>query len=212
MDKEEDHPTFRIFKRIAELVRGYRESLRIANAGEIARRYFVMNAFDGALTVLGIVLGAYIAGVRDVNIIVSAVLGASLAMGLSGVWGAYMAEKAERTRKLKELETALFTNLKNTRLHRASTAAIIWLALVDGGSPVMVAFAAISPFFLSQTGIFSFTLSVYLSILVSLVVLFALGMFLGKISKENMVFQGLKMTSAGIIIATILLLLKAAAA
>jgi predicted membrane protein (TIGR00267 family) len=209
VDKEEDNPVSGLFKRIASLIKGYRESLRIVGAGEIARRYFVMNAFDGALTVLGIVLGAYIAGVRDEGIVVSAVLGASLAMGLSGVWGAYMAEKAERTRKLKELETALFTNLKNTRLHRASMTVIVWLAVVDGGSPVMVALAAITPFFLSRLGVFSFTLSVYLSIFVSLATLFALGVFLGRISRENMVFQGLKMASAGVIIATILLILKA---
>ena len=37
------------------------EYIKISNVGEISRRYFVMNAFDGALTMLGVIIGAHIA-------------------------------------------------------------------------------------------------------------------------------------------------------
>jgi len=198
-----------MFKGFLSRVKRYRGFLKLANAGEIARRYFVMNAFDGALTVLGIILGAYIGGVRNVNVILSAVLGASLAMGLSGLWGAYMAEKAERTRKLKELEAALFTDLKQTRIYRASLATMVWLAVVDGISPVVVALASVSPFLFTRAGLCPFISAVYISIAITITVLFTLGIFLGKISRENMVLNGLRMVSAGIIIAAILLLAEA---
>lgn len=187
-------------------VRRFKHFLELAEAGEIARRYFVMNAFDGALTVLGIILGAYVAGVRSANVVLSAVFGASLAMGLSGLWGAYMAEKAERTRKLKELEAALFTDLKQTRLYRASIATMFWLAVVDGISPVIVALTSVSPFIFARMGLYSFIGAVYTSIAITIAVLFLLGLFLGKISKENLIVNGLRMVSAGLIIAFILLL------
>ncbi|MHC1586562.1 MAG: VIT1/CCC1 transporter family protein [Candidatus Hecatellaceae archaeon] len=197
-----------VLKGLPDLIGKHKRFLKLTRAEEIARRYFVMNSFDGALTVLGIILGSYVAGVREPTIILSAVLGASLAMGLSGVWGAYTAEKAERTRELKELEAALFTNLKGTRLHKASLATIVWLAVIDGVSPVVVALTAISPFLLCLLGLLSFTFSLYASITITILVLFILGVFLGKISRENLILNGLKMVSAGALIAIILLTFK----
>jgi|Deesub1362B_J571_1020462.scaffolds.fasta_scaffold00271_19 predicted membrane protein (TIGR00267 family) len=182
----------------------FKQYFQMAKVGEIARRYFVLNAFDGALIVLGVVLGTYVAGVTDPHIVISAGLGAGLAMSLSGVWGAYMAEKAERSKALKELESALFTDLKNSLWGRASRVATVWLAFVNGISPVAVALAAITPFFLVKLGLLGFQFAVFLSLGTALAVLFALGMFLGKISKENIFVQGVKMLSAGVLIALIL--------
>jgi len=55
-----------------------------------------MNAFDGATTVLGIVIGAYVAGITNEFWVIWSGLGATLAIGLSGFAGAYMTEEAER--------------------------------------------------------------------------------------------------------------------
>ena len=38
---------------------------KIAEVGEIARRYFAMNAFDGVLTTIGVLVGGYFGGVRQ---------------------------------------------------------------------------------------------------------------------------------------------------
>lgn len=205
MDRKKGFP---LPGKLSETLAKYRRYLRLAGADEIARRYFVMNAFDGALTVMGIVLGAYIAGVESCSIIVSAVLGASLAMGLSGVWGAYMAEKAERLRKIKDLEAALFTNLRGSRLYQASVVTIVWLAIVDGASPVAISLLAVSPFLLQSFKIFSLEVAVYLSVSLTLAILFILGMFLGRISKESLIVNGVKMASAGAVIAFILLFIQ----
>jgi len=67
---------------IKKTFKRWKQYSKISGVSSITRRYFVMNAFDGALTMLGVVIGAYIAG--------------SIAMGASGMSGAYMAEKAER--------------------------------------------------------------------------------------------------------------------
>ena len=50
----------------------------------IARRYFIKNGFDGSMTVLGIIVGSWIVRVTEPEIIVTAGLGACLAMGVSG--------------------------------------------------------------------------------------------------------------------------------
>ena len=94
----------------------FRSYIRVAGASAIARRYFVMNAFDGALTILGVIVGAFMAREVDPRVIMGAGVGASLAMGISGAWGAYMAERAERRRSLKELENQMF---KNRLCHRS---------------------------------------------------------------------------------------------
>ncbi|RLI05134.1 hypothetical protein DRO26_03095 [Candidatus Bathyarchaeota archaeon] len=198
-------------KKFNSLKNFYRESkhyITAAGVGSIARRYFVLNAFDGALTFLGISMGSYVIGVRDPQVIIAACLGACLAMGISGFWGAYMAEKAERTRALKDLETAMFMNLKNTLLEKASKIATLWIAFVDGISPSIVTLTAITPFFLVYLGILNFETGFYVSIALILLMLFILGVFLGKISRENIFLQGVKMVAVGMVVATIFLLIN----
>ena len=52
-----------------------------------------MNAFDGVLTILGVLVGGYFGHVRDAGAVVTLGLAASFAMGVSGFYGAYMTEK-----------------------------------------------------------------------------------------------------------------------
>ena len=75
-----------------------REYDKLANIGEIARRYFAMNAFDGVLTIIGVLMGNFMAGVQEPRIVVSTGLATCVAMGVSGLWGAYLTEAAERKR------------------------------------------------------------------------------------------------------------------
>jgi len=66
-----------------------REYSDIANIGEIARRYFAMNAFDGVLTIIGVLMGNYTAHVRNASVVLVTGFSTSIAMGISGLWGAY---------------------------------------------------------------------------------------------------------------------------
>jgi len=49
--------------------RGWSQRIRdysdITNVGPIVRRYFVIGAFDGALTILGVIIGAYAGGAGE---------------------------------------------------------------------------------------------------------------------------------------------------
>ena len=158
-----------------------------------------MNAFDGALTMLGIIMGAYLAGVIDPMIIIKAGMGAGLAMGISGAWGAYMAERAERSRNMKELENAIFSNLEGTMIDKASKAAVVSVALVDGISPLIATFISILPFFLAVYSNISIFVAIALSIVIIMCMLFLLGVFLSKVAGGRIIINGAIMVLAGIV-------------
>ena len=81
---------------IKKFLKNYKEYDKIANISEIGRRVFANNSFDGILTIMGILLGSFYANITDASIIIKTGLGASIAMGVSGAWGAYYTEEAER--------------------------------------------------------------------------------------------------------------------
>jgi len=177
--------------------------------GPIARRYFVKNGFDGSMTMLGIIVGASVVNVTQPEIIVTAGLGACLAMGISGLFGAYMTEKAERKRDLKNLETAMMTKLDDSVISEASSFVSFYAAIVDGGSPILTALISLSPFIFALYGLIVVESAYLISLVVTLVTLFTLGMYLGKIAKENALLYGIQTLVAGVITIVIALLLGA---
>ena len=178
----------------------------IANIGEIARRYFAMNAFDGVLTIIGMLMGNMSAGISNAHIVVTTGLSTCVAMGISGLWGSYLTESAERKHDLDELSQCTLTDLNNSRIGKASRFAAIVVSVVDGVSPFLAALLVLIPFFFSS--MFPSIQHVYYASLgIALLTLFALGAFLGKISKENLLVSGIKTVIAGIasiIISTLL--------
>ncbi len=173
----------------------YRRYLIASGALQIARRLFVMNAFDGVLTIMGVVLGAYLSGIENANVVITAGIGGSIAMGISGMSGAYMAERAERMRDLKKLEAAMLRDLDGTHLVRAFRTASIAIALVHGISPAIAALLLIAPFFLVP--VISISSAAMLSLALGLVLLFLLGLFLARISEEAPIISGVKMLLVG---------------
>lgn len=178
------------------------------DVAEIARRYLVMNAFDGALMVMGVVMGAYFAGEMEARIIISAGLGASLAMGVSGAFGAYLAERAERIRELKKLkEDAMFGRKREEVYRSKALRESLFLALVDASAPTMAAILSITPFFLSLHKLISLEAALITSTVLTMATLFLLGAFLGKTAGENVLVHGLVVVLAGIVTFLICLLL-----
>ncbi|MFH1424208.1 MAG: VIT1/CCC1 transporter family protein [archaeon] len=170
---------------------------------DIIRRYVVMNSFDGGLTILGIVLVSFFAGVTDPHYIILPSVGAGIAMCISGMWGAYAAEKAELTRSRKEMEKHMLRKLHNTIMVRKKETMAIIIAIVDGVSPMLVAFLIISPFFFVYTDMLSIAYAYYTSIAIVAIILFLLGVFTGKISQEPVLKHGVIMLLAGLVIAVI---------
>jgi predicted membrane protein (TIGR00267 family) len=182
--------------------------VKITEADEIGRRYFIKNGFDGALTMLGIVIGTFLADVHEPRIVIGAGVGASLAMGMSGLFGTYMTERAERTKALKKLERAMITDLDETVWDEASTFVTIWAAAIDGFSPALVAFIAVIPFIAAQLGMTDFYSALVASLAILAITLFLMGIWIGKIAGENLPINGMKMVMVGVLTGLIILVLS----
>lgn len=194
---------------IKSLFQKIRMYLQVTQMNPIARRYFVKNGFDGSMTMLGIIAGSWIVGVEDPRVILTTGLGACLAMGISGLFGAYLTERAERKRHLKSLETAMITDLSDSILNEASNFVSIYAAVVDGASPMLTAIFSLVPFFLTLVGIILIWNAYIISFILTLAALFSLGLYLGRIAKENILLYGFQTLVAGVITVAIALLLGA---
>jgi len=186
---------------LKEKINEWKRYYRISDVGTISRRYFVMNAFDGALTMLGVIIGAFIAGILEPITIITAAISGSIAMGVSGMSGAYMTEKAERTKELKELQRAMVSNLENGLHHRSHRFATIFASLVDGLSPAFAAMIVVSPFFIVPYGIITSDTAFFATIFLTLLLLTLLGIYLAKISDESMIRYGIQMLVVGMVTA-----------
>jgi predicted membrane protein (TIGR00267 family) len=169
---------------------------RVAEVGEIARRYFAMNAFDGVLTTLGVLVGSSIAHVHSARQVVAVGLGAAVAMGVSGFYGSYLIERAERDRSLRELEDVTLSSLEDSDIAAASTYATVVIALVDGASPFVAALLVLLPFL---GGLMSMHTAYVTGVAVAFVELFLLGLFLGRVSRQRLVWSGVKLAAAGVL-------------
>jgi predicted membrane protein (TIGR00267 family) len=184
--------------RLSNRLDRWREYSELSEAGQIARRAFANNSFDGVLTMIGVVMGSFVVGVEDAQIVLVTGLSTALAIGISGAWGAYLTESAERRHEMTELERFTLTELGETKIGRASRAAVWMVAAVDGLSPFLSAFLVVVPFFFA--GLFaSIDVAYYASIGMALLALFLLGVYLGNIAKENVLVLGLKTAVAGIV-------------
>lgn len=193
-----------IKEKISELT----QYLRVTGAQQIIRRYFAMNAFDGAMTSLGVVMGAWLGDISDPRSIIGVILTGGVAMMVSGFSGTYMTESAERNHSLNELEDAMLINLDNTIYGQASRFVSIYAALVDGSAPFFASVPAVTPFLLVPS-VFGIQTAFLISLIASMVTLFALGVYLGTISGENFLLSGAKMVLSGVAVALIALLLNA---
>jgi len=182
--------------------------LRVTKATKILRRYFAMNAFDGAMTSLGVVIGSYISNIGDARAVIGVILVSGVAMAVSGFSGTYMAESAERSKSLNELEDAMLVDLEDTIYGQASKFVSILAAIVDGSAPFMASIPSVVPFYLAMSGVLSLQVAFFVSIGASLATLFMLGVFLGRVSERNVIYSGVKMVIAGVAVALLALLLN----
>jgi predicted membrane protein (TIGR00267 family) len=157
------------------------------------------------LTAIGVLVGGYLGGVDSPRAIFVVVLSTAVGMGVSGFYGSYLVERAERGRAMRELEESTLSSLEDTTIAAASRYATIVIALVDGASPFVAAMIVMIPFLF--TGVISMHAAYFAAVGVGLVELFFLGVFLGAISRERLWLSGLRLAAAGVIALVISLLL-----
>lgn len=207
-EEESDSSLRRLGARFSGYLEEIREYLRVTRAKRILRRYFAMNAFDGAMTSLGVVIGSYITSISDSRAVVGLIIVGGIAMAISGFSGTYMTESAERSKALDEIEEAMLVDLEDTIHGQASRFVSVFSGIVDGSAPFLASLPTVLPFALTIMGLLPIQMAFYASIGASLTTLFLLGVFLGRISRGNIVYSGIKMVVAGVAVALLALFLN----
>lgn len=166
--------------------------LRITGTDDIVRRYFVVNGFDGALTMLGLIIGFLVSTPADLSVMINACLGAAIALGMSGVSSAYVSESAERRRALDKLEEAMVSDLQDSTHGDAARWMPLLIALVNGSAPLVISLLIVTPLWLSNAGVTLPVSPLYAAIIVALLLIFLLGVFIGRIAGVSWVRSGIQ--------------------
>jgi len=188
-------------------------ALELTQGVEIARRYLAMNAFDGALTMLGLILGGLITidpanpGIVF-NALLLAAVGTSVAMAVSGFSGSYLAESAERDREVEEMGRAMLTDMSESMYAKATRTTSAVVAIVDGLAPAGAALIIITPLMLVPLRLIDIYTAFYAAIALCMLLLFLLGLFLGRVSRKSMWSYGAKTLLAGIVTAILMFIIS----
>jgi len=168
---------------------------KIAGITKITRRYFAINGFDGVIISIGILLGNYIIDVSKHKNVLIAGMAVIISLGVSGVWSAYNSEAAERKKELDDLSESTLYGLEETVISRAQRFATIVLSAVNGFSPAIMAFIPLIPFLFGNT--IPIQYCYWAGFGLAFLILFGMGIFLGRISRTNLIISGFKMLIAG---------------
>lgn len=195
---------------MTEWLHEFRLLLQISQSHGILRRYFVVNGFDGALTMMGIIIGFSVGESERLTTVISACLGATVALGMSGFTSAYISESAERKKWLAELKEAMVDDLNDSAHSVAARWVPLLVALVNGAAPFLLGLFIISPLWLALGGSALPLPPLQLSLILSLFSLFLLGIFLGRVSGGFWLWSGVQTLLIACVTAFLIYLLSPA--
>ncbi len=215
-----------------KIIDKWKQYSKMSDLGEIARRKFFNNCFDGALTCAGIISGMFILFLANPNLLVPSNViitgfATALAIGISGLWGAFLSEEAERKKKIRDLKKDMVIldeyggekesetgdvkkisrkkrKSQETIITKSEHFATIVASLVDGAAPVLGASLPLIPFFFGESLTIMHFITSYI-ILVGLLVY--LGIYLGQISGGGRLRYALHLVAAGVVTLIVTLLL-----
>ncbi|MFW6125676.1 MAG: VIT1/CCC1 transporter family protein [Chloroflexota bacterium] len=164
---------------------------------------FLRGFIDGALSTLGVVIGASSASSL---IIISAGIGGTVANAISNLLSAFSAESATRYAGLRDLEKSMVDRkLKGSILDRR----IQWQTLRAGGVDGLGTFLGgalpVIPYAVLPPGE-----ALFVSIGVVILAISFVGVYLGRVSKSSILLSVLKMVVLGLLVAGLVYLLQRA--
>jgi predicted membrane protein (TIGR00267 family) len=177
---------------------------KLTGVFSISRRYFVIGAFDGALTVLGLVLGAA-SHSNDPRLILAAGLATSVALAISSLFGAFEAERVEQDLERQGLEAAMLTEVRGDMVDAVRFATRV-ASLVHGVAPLFAGLLPLVPFLLVPS-VLPFDDAVVWAALLTFGFLFFLGVYLGTITKRGLALAGLRLVAVALATAILTILI-----
>jgi len=163
---------------------------------------FIRGFIDGALSTLGVVIGA---SSGDVSIIIAAGTGGAVANGVSNTISAYTSSRAKRYKEMGEIERAMGHNsLRKSVLADRLKDETTKGGMVDGFATAIGGMIPVAPYLLGVDP----QIAIFISIGAILLLLFILGLYMGKLSKENLILSGVKFVFLGAITAVMVFVLQ----
>ncbi|MEM2943185.1 MAG: VIT1/CCC1 transporter family protein [Methanomassiliicoccales archaeon] len=174
---------------------------RVTKLDAILRRYFIIGAFDGALTILGVILGAAAAGHLTREIVLSSGIGGGIALAISSIVGAYEAERMECRVLQTNIERAMLSPISGTEFDEVLKVSAVLSSLIHGLAPLLAALIPVSPFIFLDV-----KTAAVMSITITLLFLFFMGFYFGKLAREKMIMSGLRFVLVGIITSLVIVI------
>ena len=180
------------------------EELLVTGRYSVARRHVAEAVFEGVLPMLGIILAGYIsAHMQELFVVFEATLlaavGTSIAHFVSGFGGAYLTERAEGHHLIEVLRKSKDLKMSPSLIVSMERETTMLISFIKGAVPAFSVLITATPMFLALFGFIDYLGSFLVSIGVGLTLLFALGIFLGRISKTNIWVSAVKTLFAGLL-------------
>jgi predicted membrane protein (TIGR00267 family) len=167
---------------------------------ELFRRYFVNTLFDSTFVVLGILAATTAEPTPDIEFAMSAIVAASLAIGISTGVSVYEAEHTEGEIRLRRLERAMLSPMRHTQIARRLRSARIAVAGVNFLAPIFVALVTTAPILMHQARILpDFLVASALSGALALGIILVAGYYLGKLTGRKPWRKAIRMSSLALL-------------
>jgi predicted membrane protein (TIGR00267 family) len=163
-------------------------------------RYIILGSIDGILAVLGGVIGASTAGTPNEGV-VQVGIGVAVALAVTNGIGSYLAESTVEYAKLAEKERPLLRRLTGTKIERVTKRKIYLDSITHGGASFVGSLVPIVPFMTIESNALAVSISASLSALV------VLGIYSGRLSKQNIAVSVVKMVILGVLVVVLVSLL-----
>jgi len=177
------------------LIRLIRSSMRMPETGPALRRYFVNTVFDSTFVILGVIIGSAFSGIGSRDVVIGIILTSSVALGISTGVSVYEAETLEQERRIREIERAMLSSMRDTEIKSASRVSILFISLVNFSAPLITCAIILIPFLLMPSE--SLELMGYIGLTMALCILFVTGAIMGKMGSHNPLIKGTRMAVIG---------------
>ena len=123
---------------------------------------------------------------------ISVCLGAAIALGMSDLTSAYISETDERKLELKRLEDAIMVDLGKSAHGKAARLMPLLIAFINGSEPFLVALIITSLLALGHWYPQLISQPLETATLFAFLIIFLLGVFIGRISGRFWLWSGLR--------------------
>ena len=170
-------------------------------------RYVALGTMDGILAVMGVTLAASgVSGASGMALSNFAVgltgLSGGIAITMTNAYGSFIGERAEEVRTIRELEQKMMLEegkLDDTHIHQQAKKRIYMSMITHGSSSFIGAFIPVMPFLLIPDRM----TATICTIILCFTALIILGVYLGRVSRDNIFKTSAEIVLIGILIGVI---------